>query len=132
MYGPIGSLSVYVKIKAHTRKRIRYMYDHTKKIITKTCLYNFDPLKPQFYIAKLGFTGVYIIFLISDQKQRLWVLVRTASSRRFSRVPKIHVSSRNYNYMNFLFENFHFLIVKFSVYFKRRVFVMCMLLNVLH
>ena len=27
-------------------------------IITKTCLYNFDPLKPHFYIVKLGFTGV--------------------------------------------------------------------------
>ena len=51
--------------------------------ITKTCLYNFDPLKPHFYIVKLGFTGVYIIFLISAQKHRLWVLVRTASSRRF-------------------------------------------------
>ena len=35
--------------------------------ITKTCLYNFDPLKPHFYMVKLGFTGVYIIFLISDQ-----------------------------------------------------------------
>ena len=34
---------------------------------TKTCLYNFDPLKPHFYIVKLGFTGVYIIFLISAQ-----------------------------------------------------------------
>ena len=33
--------------------------------ITKTCLYNFDPLKPHFYLVKLGFTGVYIIFLIS-------------------------------------------------------------------
>ena len=31
-------------------------------IITKTCLYNFDALKPHFYIVKLGFTGVYIIF----------------------------------------------------------------------
>ena len=30
--------------------------------ITKTCLYNFDPLKPHFYIVKLGFTGVNIIF----------------------------------------------------------------------
>ena len=50
--------------------------------ITKTCLYNFDPLKPHFYMykVKLGFTGVYIIFLISAQKHRLWVLVRTASS----------------------------------------------------
>ena len=35
--------------------------------ITKTCLYNFDPLKPHFYIVKLGFTGVYTIFFISDQ-----------------------------------------------------------------
>ena len=33
--------------------------------ITKTCLYNFDPLKPHFYIVKLGFAGVYIIFVIS-------------------------------------------------------------------
>ena len=51
--------------------------------IMKTCLYNFDPLKPHFYIVKLGFTGVYIIFLISAQKSRLWVLVRTASMRGF-------------------------------------------------
>ena len=35
----------------------------------KTRLYNFDPLKPHFYIVKLEFTGVYIIFLISAQKQ---------------------------------------------------------------
>ena len=33
----------------------------------KTYLYNFDPLKPHLYIVKLGFTGVYIIFLISAQ-----------------------------------------------------------------
>ena len=36
-------------------------------LITKTYLYTFDPLKPHFYIVKLGFTGVYIIFLISVQ-----------------------------------------------------------------
>ena len=63
--------------------------------ITKIYLYNFNPLKPHFYIAKLGFTGVYIIFLISDQKHKLWVLVRTASARRFYRVPTIYVLSRN-------------------------------------
>ena len=39
----------------------------TDHIITKTYLYNFDPLKPHFYIVKLGFTGVYIIVLISVQ-----------------------------------------------------------------
>ena len=35
--------------------------------ITKTRLYNFDHLKPHFYIVKLGFKGVYNIFLISAQ-----------------------------------------------------------------
>ena len=35
--------------------------------ITKTCLYNIDPLKPHFHIVKLGLTGVYIIFHISAQ-----------------------------------------------------------------
>ena len=50
----------------------RSVFDCTKDLtqpyfITKTYLYNFDPLKPHFYIVKLGFTGVYIIFLISAQ-----------------------------------------------------------------
>ena len=47
-----------------------------------TSLYNFDPIKPHFYIVKLGFTGVYIIFLISAQKHILLVFVRTASVRQ--------------------------------------------------
>ena len=41
--------------------------DFICQCITKTRLYNFDPLQPHFYIKKLGFTGVYIIFLISAQ-----------------------------------------------------------------
>ena len=70
------------------------MSDGDALCITKTCLYNFDPLKPHFYIVKLGFTGVYIIFFIPAQKHRLWVLVRTASAKRFQRVPTIYVLSR--------------------------------------
>ena len=42
--------------------QFRFIMDE-KCHIMKTCLYNFDPLKPHFYIVKLGFTGVYIIFL---------------------------------------------------------------------
>ena len=45
--------------------------------ITKTYQYNFDPLKPHFYIVKLSFTGLYIILFLL-KKLRLWVLVRTA------------------------------------------------------
>ena len=36
-------------------------------IITKTCLYNFDPLQPHSYVVKLEFAGVYIICFISAQ-----------------------------------------------------------------
>ena len=35
--------------------------------IKKTCLYHFGPLNPHFYTVKLGFTEVYIIFLIFAQ-----------------------------------------------------------------
>ena len=74
--------------------------------ISKTRIYNIDPLKPHFYIVKLGFTGVYIIFLISAQKHRLWVLVRTASSR-------LYVLSRNMENIRFFSsENIHLLTQK--------------------
>ena len=49
-----------------TEKKILYFIQVVSEhCITKTCLYNSDPLKPHFYIVKLGFTGVYIIFLFS-------------------------------------------------------------------
>ena len=52
--------------------QVRHKLQQSSLCIKKTCLYNFDPLKPHFYTVKLGFTGVYIIFLISAQKHRLW------------------------------------------------------------
>ena len=52
-------------------------------VITKTRLYNFEPLEPHFYIVKLGFTWGIHYFLISAQKHRLWALLRTASPRWF-------------------------------------------------
>ena len=57
--------------------------------IMQTCPCNEHPLTPHFYIVKLGFTGVYIIFLFFALKHRLWVLVRTAS------IPTIYVLSKN-------------------------------------
>ena len=45
-------------------KTFFFLCKKTENSITKTCLYNFDPLKPHFYTVELGFTGVYIIFLI--------------------------------------------------------------------
>ena len=84
--------------------------------IRKTRLCNFDPLKRHFYIVKLGFIGVYIIFIISDQN---------IDCGRFERVPTIYVLIRNMKkYRSFLSKNFQFFEVKFSIYLNRRVFVM--------
>ena len=47
--------------------QVLFSGNNKNKSSQKTCLYNFDPLKPHFYIVKLGFTEVYIIFLISGQ-----------------------------------------------------------------
>ena len=93
--------------------------------ITKTRLHNFDPLKSHFYIVKLEFTGVYIIFFLFLLQNRLWLLVRTASSHIHT-MPYIgtYVLSRKVKNMSFLCENFQFLEVKFSIYLNRRVFVM--------
>ena len=69
------------------------------RCITKTCLYNFDPVKPHFhtYIS-------YISYFFS--KHRLWVLVRTASV------------------LEFLSKIFHILLVNFPIYLNRLGFVM--------
>ena len=100
-----------------------YMYNVVHIIITKTCLYNFDPLKPHFYIVTLGFTGVYIIFLISAQKHRL--LYSLEPPRRGGSNEYLQSNfSRNMKNISFLFENYQFLVVKFSIYLNRRVFVM--------
>ena len=72
-------------------------------------MYNFDPLKPHFYIVKLGFIGVYIIFLISSENINCGYSLEP---------PTIYV----FRFFFYLF--FHFLVVKFSVNLNRHVFVM--------
>ena len=96
------------------------------KVITKTCLYNIDPLKPHFYTVKLGFTGVYIIFLISAQKHSLWYSLEPPRRGGSNEYPQVMFLSR-------IMKNIRVFIVKFSVfggeivfiYLNRRVFVMC-------
>ena len=93
--------------------------------ITKTCLYIFDPLKPHFYIVKLGFTRVYIIFLISAHN----------IDCRYSLEPPRRGGSNEYQQSMFWAEMwkisevfclkiFIFFVVKFSVNLNRHVFVM--------
>ena len=60
-------LSIFYSIFVNKSSKLIDYTNASSASITKTCLYNFDPLKPHFYIVKLGFTGVYIIFHISAQ-----------------------------------------------------------------
>ena len=85
------------------------------RVITKTYLYKFDPLKPHFYIVKLGFTGVCIIFLISAQNMDCGYSLE---------LPRNPCFEQKYEkYQNFYLKT-QFLVVKFSIYLNRRVFVM--------
>ena len=98
------------------------------RIKAKTCLYNIDPLKSHFYIVKLRFAAIYIVFLISAQKHRLWVLDRTASARRCrggsNEYPQSMFWAEIWKISYVLSENFQFFfVVKFSIYLNRHVFI---------
>ena len=87
--------------------------------ITKTYLYNFDPFKPHFYIKEWGLQGIHY-FSYFCSKRILWVLVRTASMSTHN----LCFEQKYEKYQIFFSENFHFLVVKFSVYLNRHVFIM--------
>ena len=60
--------NMWVRRKSHwAHSLLHWIMNTLRNVITKTRLYNFDTLKPNFYVVKLGFTGVYIICLISAQ-----------------------------------------------------------------
>ena len=69
------------------------------------------PLKPHFHIVKLGFTRVYIIFLISAQKHRLWIFVRTASV----------LTSTHNHYFGKKYEKFQNLMSSHNIYFRGKI-----------
>ena len=102
--------------------RVRCALDYDD--ITKTCLYNFDPLKPHFYIVKLGFTGVNIMFLISAQNINCMYSLEPPRRGGSNEYPQSVLSRNRKKYQVFLSDFFQFLEVKFSIYLNRRVFVM--------
>ena len=93
--------------------------------ITKTYLYNFDPLEPHFYIVKLGFTGVYIIFVISAQNidcgYSLELPQRGSSDEYPQSMFWVEIPKK---ISEILSVKFQFLVVKFSIHLNRHVFVM--------
>ena len=71
-------------------------------------LYNFDPLKPHFYIVKLGFTGVYIIFLISAQNIDYGYSFEPPRRGGSNEYPQSIFWAEIWKISAFLFENFQF------------------------
>ena len=96
-----------------------YMLD-----ITKTRIYNFDLLKPYFYIVKLGFTGVYIIFLILLKNIDCGYSLEPPAEAVLTSTHNLCFEQKHEKYQNFLSENFPFVVEKISIYLNRRVFVM--------
>ena len=84
----------------------------------------FDPFKPHIYIVKLGFTEVYIIFLISARIHRLWCSLEPPHRGGSNEYHNLCFEQKYEKYQSFSSENFPFLEVKFSIYLNRRVFVM--------
>ena len=81
--------------------------------ITKTYIYNFDPLKPHIYIVKLGFTGVYIIFLISAQNIDCGYSLEPPRRGGSNEYHNLCFEQKYEKTSEFLSENFQFLVVKF-------------------
>ena len=92
--------------------------------ITKTCLYNFYSLKTQFYIVKLGFTGVYIIFLISPKNRDCWYSLEPPQRGGSNEYPQSMFWAEIWKISKNFIWKFSFFVVQFSVYLNRRVFVM--------
>ena len=92
--------------------------------ITRSYLYNFDPLKSHFYKVKLEFTQVYTIFLISAQNiDRGYSLKRLAEAVLTS-THDLCFEQKYEKYQRFFSEDFQFLEVKFSLYLNRHGFLM--------
>ena len=85
------------------------------------------PYTPLLYSKTGVFRGIHF-FLIFAPKHRSWVLVRTASLRRFSRVPTIYVLSKSKkNITIFHLKIIIFTLVKYCCILHGRVCAMILL-----
>ena len=101
-------------------RRYRIIHD-----ITKTRLYNFDPFKPHFYIVKLGFTGVYIIFLIPAQNIDCGYSLEPPRRGGFNEYPQSMFWAEIWTISDFFVWKFSFFGGKvFSIFEYINVFVM--------
>ena len=99
---------------------------HISNLITKTYLYNFDPLKPHFYIVKLGFTGVTLFFLFLLKNIDCGFLLEPPQWGSSNEYPQSVFWTEIWKISEFFIWKLFFFTVKFSIYLNRRVFIMCL------
>ena len=75
-------------------------------------------------MAKLGLTGVYIIFPFSAQNIDCGYSLEPPRRGGSNEYHSLCFEQKYEKYRNFLSENFHFLVIKFSEYLNRHAFVM--------
>ena len=86
-----------------------FVTDSNMWAIKKTRLYHFDPLKPHFYIVKLGFTGVHIIvFLFLLKNIDCGYSLELPQQGSSDEYPQSMFWAEIWKISEFLSENFHF------------------------
>ena len=113
-------------VKTPALQRVFVAYLQIKRLcITKTCRFNADPLKPQFYIVQLGSQGYTLFFLFLLKNIDCGYSLEPPRRGGCNEYPQSIFLSRNMaNIRFFLSEIFQFLVVKFPKYLNRRVFEM--------
>ena len=85
---------------------------------------SFDPLKPQFYIGKLGFTGYTLFFLFLLKNIDCGYPLEPPRRGGSNEYHNLCFEQKYEKYQNFYLKIFIFLVVEFLIYLNRRVFVM--------
>ena len=102
----------------------QWIYTQNKKqsSITKTCLYNFDPLKPHFYIVKLRvYRGIHYFFLFLLKNIDCGYSLEPPRRGGSNEYPQSMFRAGIWKISEFFIWKFPYLVVKFPIYSNRRV-----------
>ena len=104
--------SLYIQqcslLKRHSIFKVTRICIATGTLITKTCLYNIDPLKPNFYIVKLGFTWYTSFFLFLPKNIDCGYSLDPPRRGGSNEYPQFMFWPDVWEISEFLSENFHF------------------------
>ena len=112
-------------MSSHIFVEKKKIYINTFWLIRETYLYNFDPLKPHFYVIKLEFTGVYIIFFISAQNIDCGYSLELPQQGSSNKYPQSMFLKRNMKNIRIFVWKLSVFGGEISIYLNRCVSVMC-------